>query len=231
LLISVTPRLDEIRAELSALSGLRDKPAGTVRITCSEHAAEAVLWPKLAPVLSQYPDVKIELYVDNGFIDIAAERFDAGVRLGESLEKDMVAIPISPNGRLVVVAAPTYFDRHPIPETPQDLMKHNCINLRLSTQGGLYAWEFEKDKRPVNVRVDGQLIFNSMRPMVAAALDGFGVALLPENSVADDIRRGRLVQILDEWCPEFSGYHLYYPSRRQTSPAFLIVADALKYHE
>jgi DNA-binding transcriptional LysR family regulator len=231
LLISVTPRLDEIRAELSALSGLRDKPTGTVRITCSEHAAEAVLWPKLAPVLSQYPDVKIELYVDNGFIDIAAERFDAGVRLGESLEKDMVAIPISPNGRLVVVAAPTYFDRHPIPETPQDLMKHNCINLRLSTQGGLYAWEFEKDKRPVNVRVDGQLIFNSMRPMVAAALDGFGVALLPENSVADDIRRGRLVQILDEWCPEFSGYHLYYPSRRQTSPAFQIVADALKYHE
>ncbi len=231
LLVSVAPRLDEIRAELTALSGLRDKPAGTVRITCSEHAAETVLWPKLAPVLRNYPEVKLELYIDHSFTDIAAERFDAGVRLGESLEKDMVAIRIGPNGRLVVVAAPTYFDQHPIPDTPQDLMKHSCINLRLSTQGGLYAWEFEKDNRPVNIRVDGQLIFNSIRPMVAAALDGFGVAFLPENSVCDEIRSGKLVQVLDEWCPEFSGYHLYYPSRRQNSPAFQIVADALKYHE
>jgi DNA-binding transcriptional LysR family regulator len=230
LLVGVTPRLDEIRAELTALSSMRDTPAGTVRITCSEHAAETVLWPKLAPILRNYPDVKLELYIDHSFIDIAAERFDAGVRLGESLEKDMVAIRIGPAGRLVVVAAPAYFEQHPIPDTPQDLTKHICINLRLSTQGGLYAWEFEKDNRPVNVRVDGQLIFNSMRPMVAAALEGFGVAFLPENSVRDEIRSGRLVQVLDEWCPSFSGYHLYYPSRRQNSPAFQIVADALRYN-
>jgi DNA-binding transcriptional LysR family regulator len=174
--------------------------------------------------------VKLELYIDHSFIDIAAERFDAGVRLGESLEKDMMAIRIGPDGRLVVVAAPTYFDRHPIPESPQDLMKHNCINLRLATQGGLYAWEFEKDKRPLNIRVDGQLIFNSMRPMVAAAVNGFGIAFLPENSVREEVRSGRLVQVLDEWCPAFSGHHLYYPSRRQNSPAFEIIADALRFH-
>ncbi len=229
-LSAVAPRLDEITAELMALSELRDKPAGTVRITCSEHAAETVIWPRLAPVLRIYPDLKLELYIDHSFIDIAAERFDAGVRLGESLEKDMVAIRIGPDGRLVAVAAPAYFDEHHIPQTPQDLEKHSCINLRLATQGGLYAWEFEKDKRPLHVRVDGQLIFNAMRPIAAAALAGFGVAYLPEDSVRDDIRSGKLVQVLDDWCPQFSGYHLYYPSRRQTSPAFQIVLDALRFH-
>jgi DNA-binding transcriptional LysR family regulator len=210
LLIGVTPRLDGIRVELTALSGLRDKPAGTVRITCSEHAADTVLWLKLAPVLRNYPEVKLELYIDHSFADIAAERFDAGVRLGESLEKDMVAAGIGPNGRLVVVAAPSYFDRFPVPETPQDLMKYSCINLRLSTQGGLYAWESEKGNRPENVCVDRQLIFNAMRPVVAAALERFGVAFLPENSVGDKIRSGKLVQVLDERCPKFSGCHLYY---------------------
>jgi DNA-binding transcriptional LysR family regulator len=229
-LTTVAPRFEEIKAELMALSELRDKPAGTVRITCSEHAAETVLWPRLAPVLRAYPDLKLELYIDHSFVDIAAERFDAGVRLGESLEKDMVAIRIGPDGRLVVVAAPSYFDQHPIPQMPQDLMKHSCINLRLATQGGLYPWEFEKNKRPLHVRVDGQLIFNSLRPIVAAALAGFGMAFLPEDSVRDNILSGKLVQVLDDWCPPFSGYHLYYPSRRQTSPAFQIVADALRFH-
>lgn len=228
---TVGPRFEEIKAELMALGELRDKPAGTVRITCSEHAAETVLWPRLAPVLRQYPEVKLELYIDHSFIDIAAERFDAGVRLGESLDKDMVAIRIGPDGRLIVVAAPAYFEQHAIPQTPQDLMKHNCINLRLATQGGLYAWEFQNDSRHLNIRVDGQLTFNSMRPMVAAAIDGFGIAFVPENSVRDEIRSGRLVRVLDEWCPAFSGYHLYYPSRRQTSPALQIVANALRYPE
>lgn len=228
---TVGPRFEQILAELMALGELRDKPAGTVRITCSEHAAETVLWPKLTPVLKKYPEVKLELCIDHSFIDIAAERFDAGVRLGESLDKDMVAIRIGPDGRLIVVAAPAYFEQHAIPQTPQDLMKHNCINLRLATQGGLYAWEFQNDSRHLNIRVDGQLTFNSMRPMVAAAMQGFGIAFLPEDSVREDIRSGRLVQVLDEWCPQFSGYHLYYPTRRQNSPAFQVVADALRYSD
>lgn len=228
-LATVAPRFEEIKAELLALNELRDKPAGLVRITCSEHAAETVLWPKLAPVMRQYPDIRLELYVEHSFTNIAAERFDAGVRLGESLEKDMVAIRIGPDGRLVAVAAPVYFEQRPIPETPQDLVKHACINLRLATQGGLYPWEFEKNKRPLRVRVDGQLIFNSMRPIVTAALAGFGIALVPEDNVRNDIGNGKLVQVLDDWCQPFAGYHLYYPSRRQTSPAFQIVADALRY--
>lgn len=228
-LTTVAPRFDEIKAELLALNELRDRPAGTVRITCSEHVAETILWPKLAPVLRQFPDIKLELYIEHSFTNIAAERFDAGVRLGESLEKDMVAIRIGPDGRLVAVAAPAYFEQHPIPATPQDLVKHVCINLRLATQGGLYLWEFEKDRRPLRVRVDGQLIFNTIRPIVIATLAGFGIAFVPEDSVRDDIGSGRLVQVLDDWCQPFAGYHLYYPSRRQNSPAFQIVADALRY--
>jgi DNA-binding transcriptional LysR family regulator len=230
ILTTVAPRLDEIQTELTAVSALREKPAGTVRITCSEHAAETLLWPKLAPVLEKYSDLKLELYIDNSFIDIAAERFDAGVRLGESLEKDMVASRISPDGRLVVVGTPAYFEQHPMPQTPQDLVRHNCINLRLATQGGLYPWEFGKDGRPLRVRVDGQLVFNSMRPMLAAVLDGFGLAFLPQDYVRAHLNSGKLVQILDDWCPPFSGYHLYYPSRRQNSPAFKIIAEALRYY-
>lgn len=230
ILATIAPRFDEIRAEVSALNALRDKPAGTVRITSSEHAAETILWPRLAPVLRRHPDIKLEIYIDHSFTNIAAERFDAGVRLGESLEKDMVAIRIGPDGRLIAVAAPSYFKRRAIPKSPQDLVKHSCINLRLSTQGGLYPWEFEKDGRPLRVRVDGQLIFNSMRPMVTAALAGFGIAFVAEDIVRGEINRGKLVQVLDDWCQSFSGFHLYYPSRRQNSRAFQLVADALRYH-
>lgn len=230
LLARLAPSFDEIATAVSALGELRDKPAGLVRITCSENAAEDVLWPKLAPVLRRYPDIKLELFNDAGLTDIAAERFDAGVRLGESVEKDMIAVRIGPDARLVAVAAPGYFKHHPIPETPQDLVKHSCINFRLTTQGGLYAWEFEKDGHPLRVRVDGQLIFNSMRSIMTAVLDGFGIAFVGEDFMTRHIRDGRLVQVLDDWCPSFPGLHLYYPSRRQTSPAFQIVVDALRFH-
>jgi DNA-binding transcriptional LysR family regulator len=226
---AVGPRFAEIEAELVALTELRDRPVGTVRITCSEHAADTVLWPKLAKVLPDYPDIKVELFIEHSFTDIAAERFDAGVRLGESVERDMIAVRIGPDGRLVAVASPRYLKRRSLPETPQDLVKHSCINLRLASQGGLYAWEFEKDERPLRVRVDGQLIFNTIRPMVNATLAGFGIAFVPEDSVVNHIKSGKLVQILDAWCPPIAGFHLYYPSRRQSSPAFQVIADALRY--
>lgn len=229
ILTTIAPRFDEIRDEISALSALREKPAGTIRITASEHAAETILWPKLAPVLRLHPDIKLELYLDHSFTNIAAERFDAGVRLGESVERDMVAIRIGPDGRLVAVAAPSYFKRNPVPKSPRDLVRHVCINLRLSTLGGLYPWEFERRGRPLRVRVDGQLIFNTMRPMVTAALAGFGIAFVAEDSVRDKIESGKLIQVLDEWCPPFAGFHLYYPSRRQHSHAFKLVVDALRY--
>ena len=226
---AVSSRFEEIEAELVALSELRDRPAGTVRITCSEYAAETVLWPRLAEALPAYPDIKVELFIEHSFTDIAAERFDAGVRLGESLEKDMVAVRVGPDVRLVAVASPAYFERHAPPETPQDLVGHACINLRLATRGSLYAWEFEKDERPLRVQVDGQLTFNTIRPMVAAALAGFGIAFVPEDSVAEAIGSGELVQVLDDWCQPFAGLHLYYPSRRQNSPAFQIIVDLLRY--
>jgi len=229
LLTAVAPRFEEIEAELRALGELRDRPAGSVRITASEHAADTILWPKLRQVLRTYPDIKVEIFVDHSFINIAAERFDAGVRLGESVEKDMVAVRIAPDGRLVAVGSPAYFADHPHPRAPQELVAHTCINLRLATLGGLYAWEFEKDGRPMRVRVDGQWTFNSIRPMVAAALEGFGIAFVPEDSVAQHLASGELVQVLDAWCQPFSGFHLYYPSRRQNSPAFQIVVDALRY--
>jgi DNA-binding transcriptional LysR family regulator len=229
LLAAVAPRFDEIEAELAVLGELRDRPAGTVRITCSEHVADTILWPKLRDVLPNYPDITVELFVEHGFTDIAAERFDAGVRLGESVAKDMIAVRVSPDGRLVPVATPDYFAKRSIPETPQDLVRHSCINLRLMSQGGLYAWEFEKDGRPVRARVDGPLIFNSIRPMVSAALAGFGIAFVPEDSVAEDVAAGRLIQVLDDWCPPIPGFHLYYPSRRHNSTAFQVIVDALRY--
>jgi DNA-binding transcriptional LysR family regulator len=229
LLHKIGPRLDEIETELEALTELRDRPAGTVRITCSEHAAEAVIWPKLAPALHAYPDIKVEIFVDHAFTDIAAERFDAGVRLGESVEKDMIAVRIGPDVRLVAVASPTYFKGHPKPKTPQDLVGHRCINLRLSTRGDLYAWEFEKDGQQMRVRVDGQLTFNTTRPITEAALAGYGIGFLPEGVVAERIKARELVQVLDDWSKPFAGFHLYYPSRRQNSPAFQIVADLLRY--
>lgn len=228
LLATLAPRFADIRDELTALGTLRTKPGGLVRITSSEYAADTILWPRLAPVLRQYPDIKLELFIDHGFTNIAAERFDAGVRLGESLEKDMIAIRISEDARLVAVATPGYFKKHPAPKTPQDLVRHTCINLRLATQGGRYPWEFEKKSRPLRLRVEGQLIFNTMRPILTAALEGFGIAFVPEDSVRLHVARGKLVQVLDDWCQPVAGFHLYYPSRRQTSPAFKIIVDALR---
>lgn len=229
LLLAIAPRLDEISAELMALGELRERPAGTVRITCSERAAETVLWPRLAALLPGYPDLKVEIFIDHSFTDIAAERFDAGVRLGESVEKDMIAVRIGPDMRMVPVAAPAYLADNPAPQTPQELVAHRCINLRLSTSGGLYAWEFEKDGRPLRVRVDGQWTFNTVRPMVEAALAGYGIAFVPEDTVRRHVESGALVQLLDDWCPAIAGFHLYYPSRRQISPAFALVIDALRW--
>lgn len=229
LLQKIGPRLDEIEAELEALGALRDKPAGTVRINCSEYAAESVVWPKLAEVLPAYPDIKVEIFIQHSFADIAAERFDAGVRLGESLEKDMIAVRIAPDDRLIAVGSPSYFERHAPPETPRDLTAHSCINLRLATRGGLYAWEFEKDGAPLNVKVEGQVTFNTIRPMVDAALAGFGIAFVPESGLHAHLASGALVQVLDDWCQPFSGFHLYYPSRRQQSSAFEVVMNALRH--
>lgn len=228
LLATILPRFDEIRAELAQLSSYRDRPAGTIRLTASEYAAERLLWPKLAPVLRRYPDISLEISVDQGFRDIAAEGFDAGVRLGESVEKDMIAIRISPDTRMVAVAAPEYFSTNPPPLTPKDLTAHRCINLRLVTARALYAWEFQKGAEVVRARVEGQLTFNSVNAILQATLDGFGIGFLPEDLVTPHIASGSLVQALDDWCQPFPGLHLYYPSRRQTSPAFRVILDALR---
>jgi DNA-binding transcriptional LysR family regulator len=228
LLHAIGHRFDEIEAELEALTELRDKPAGTVRITCGDHVLRATLLPKLAPLLHEYPDIKVEFDVNYGFKDIVADRFDAGVRLGESIDKDMIAIPIGPTLRMAAVATPSYFATNPAPKAPRDLVNHRCINLRFPTHGGLYVWEFERRGRQLNVRVDGQLIFNTSPHIVAAALDGLGVAFLPEEEFSLHIKEGRLVRVLEDWCPPFPGYHLYYPSRRQPSPAFSLVVDALR---
>ena len=229
LLSAVGPHFEDIQAELDALSALRDKPSGSVRITAGLHVTETILWPKLRPLLGKYPDIKIEIIVDYGLANIVADRFDAGVRLGEQVAKDMVAVRIGPDFRFVVVAAPAYFSNRPEPKTPQDLTAHNCINLRLPTYGGIYAWEFERAGRELNVRVEGQLVFNSSKQILDAALAGAGVAYLPEDTVEPHLERGRLKQVLDSWCAPFPGYHLYFPSRRQSSPALSLVIDALRY--
>jgi len=226
---SVGPRLDEIEAELAALSALREKPAGTIRITAGEHAADAVLWPAIARLLPDYPDIRVEIIIDYGLTDIVAERYDAGVRLGEQVAHDMIAVRIGPDMRMAVVGAPAYFARRPKPRTPQDLTTHNCINLRLPTYGGLYAWEFEKAGRELKVRVEGQLIFNTAGLRMSAVLAGLGLAYLPEDQVKAHLTAGRLVRVLADWCPPFPGYHLYYPSRRQATPAFSLLVDALRY--
>ena len=223
------PAFDDIDAELTALSELREKPAGTIRITTGEHAAEAILWPTLAKLLPKYPDIKVELTVDYGLTDIVAERYDAGVRLGEQVAKDMIAVRIGPDMRMAVVGAPSYFARRPQPKKPQDLTAHDCINMRLPTYGGLYAWEFEKEGRELKVRVEGQLAFNNLALRLNAALAGFGLAYLPEDQVQTHLADGRLIRVLADWCPPFSGYHLYYPSRRQPTPAFALLVDALRY--
>jgi DNA-binding transcriptional LysR family regulator len=229
LLRTVGPLFDEIDDGLAALSELREKPAGTIRITTGEHAADAILWPALVRFLPKYPDIKVELILEYGLTDIVAERYDAGVRLGEQVAKDMIAVRIGPDMRMAVVASPSYFARRPRPKTPQDLTAHDCINLRLPTYGGLYAWEFEKDGREVNVRVEGKLVFNTIALRLNAALAGFGLAYLPEDQVRAYVAKGRLIRVLADWCPSFSGYHLYYPRRRQPTPAFVLLVDALRH--
>ena len=229
LLRTVGPRFEEIEVQLSGLSELREKPAGTIRITANDHAADGILWPKLAKLLPQYPDIKIEIMIDYGLTDIVAQRYDAGVRLGEQVAKDMIAVRIGPEMRMAVVAAPSYFAKRSLPKTPQDLIGHNCINLRLPTHGGLYAWEFERGGRELKVRVEGQLVFNMTEQMLTAALAGFGLAYVPEDLAEPHLAKGRLKRVLENWCPHFSGYHLYYPSRRQSSPAFALLFEALRY--
>jgi DNA-binding transcriptional LysR family regulator len=229
LLQSIGPRFDEIETEISALSALRDKPAGTVRITTVEHAAETILWPAMTRLLRDYPDLNVEIITDYAVTDIVAERYDAGVRLGEQVDKDMIAVRIGPDFRIAVVAAPSYFEGRPKPRTPQDLTEHICINLRLPTHGGFYVWEFRKGGRELKVRVRGRVAFNAVAMMRQAALEGLGFAYLPEDQVEAAIQDGRLVRVLADWCPPRPGYHLYYPSRRQPSPAFALVVDALRH--
>jgi len=229
LLHAAGPRLDEIDAELAALTALRDKPSGTIRITAHDHAIRAVLWPALERLLPDYPEIKVEIVIDYGLTDIVAERYDAGIRSGEMVAKDMVAVRVGPDMRSAVVGAPSYFANRPRPKTPQGLTAHTCINLRLPTHGGLYAWEFAKGGRELRVRVEGQLVFNGTAPMLEAALAGFGLAYLPEDSVLAHLADGRLIRVLADWCPPYPGYHLYYPSRRQPTPAFALLVDALRY--
>jgi DNA-binding transcriptional LysR family regulator len=228
LLTAVGPHFEDIYSELEALGELRDTPTGNVRITAGLHVTETILWPRLQPMLRKYPDVHVEITVDYGLSNIVADRYDAGVRLGEQVAKDMIAVRIGPDFRMVVVGSPSYFSNHPEPRSPQDLTNHNCINLRMPTYGGLYAWEFERSGREVNVRVDGQLTFNNSRQILEAALAGFGLAYLPEDTAAPYIERKKLVQVLDAWCAPFPGYHIYYPSRRQSSPALALAVDALR---
>jgi DNA-binding transcriptional LysR family regulator len=229
LLNALAPRFDEIEAELAALGALRDQPAGKIRLTADEVAMHTILWPKLRRMLPDYPEIEVELITDNALTDIVAERFDAGIRLGDIIAKDMIAVPIGPPIRMAVVAAPAYLARNPAPQTPQDLTTHTCINLRLPTYGGLYAWEFERPGKAIQVRVQGQLTFNSIGPMLEAALDGFGIAYLTQSQVQPHLDSGRLVRLLDEWCPPTPGFHIYYPSRRQPTAAFTLLIDALRH--
>ena len=229
MLQALAPALDAIAYAVASARELREKPAGTIRITTSEHAAHAVLWPALEKLLPNYPDVRVELVINFGFTDIVAERFDAGVRLGELIAKDMVAVRIGPDLRMAVVGSPDYFAAHAKPRTPQDLAEHQCINLRLPTVGGLYAWELQKGNRELHVRVDGQVAFNNVPMTLRAAAAGFGLACVLDDQAAPMIADGRLIRVLEDWCPPFAGYHLYYPSRRQPSAAFSLLVDALRH--
>jgi DNA-binding transcriptional LysR family regulator len=230
LMRTVGPRFEEIEAELAAVSELRERPAGTIRITATEYATDSILMPKLGKLLRDYPDIKIEIITDYGLTDIVTERYDAGVRSGEQVAKDMIAVRIGPDMRMAVVGAPSYFKARPEPKKPQDLTGHNCINLRLPMHGNVYAWEFEKGNRELRVRVDGQFTFNATTQLLNAALSGCGLTYVPEGMVQTDIDKGRLKRVLADWCQPYSGYHLFYPSRRQTSAAFALVVNALRYH-
>ena len=229
LMRTIAPRFDEMDAELAALSELRERPAGTIRITSTEHAANAILLPVLKKMLPKYPDIKIEIVFDYGLTNIVAEQYDAGIRPGELVDRDMIAVRVGPDMRMAVVGAPSYFATRKRPRTPRELPGHNCINLRLPTHGGVYVWEFKKNGRALNVRVEGQLVFNGAGGLLNAALDGLGLAYLMEGHVKEHVADGRLARVLSDWCPPFSGYHLYYPSRRQPSPAFSLLVDALRY--
>lgn len=226
---ALRPAFDDIEGRIDELGELRDQPSGNIRITCGEHAARTVLWPALKGLLSRYPDIRVEIATDYRLVDLAEGRFDAGVRLGEHLAKDMIAVPIGPEMRMRVVGSPAYLAGRPAPVTPHDLTSHSCINLRLPTRGGLYAWEFEKNGRPLNVRVDGQLIFNDMNLLLDAAIEGLGLAFAMDDQVTGLIAEGRLIPVLEDWCPPFPGYHLYYPSRKQVTPAFALLIEALRH--
>lgn len=228
LIRNLGPHFEDIGRELDALTELRDKPSGTLRINAGEHAVRSSLWPKLEPFLKTYADIKVEVHVDNGYVDIVAGRYDAGIRLGEEVAGDMISVRIGPDWRMAVVATPGYFAEHGTPKAPHELTAHNCINLRLTSSGGFYAWEFERDGQRLNVRVDGQLAFNSSTPILAACLTGSGIACIPEDSAQPYVENGSLRRVLAKWCPTFTGYHLYYPSRRQHLPAFQLLVDALK---
>jgi DNA-binding transcriptional LysR family regulator len=229
LLTVVLPHLQGIESELSALNLLRDIPAGTIRLTASEHAAYTVIYPVLARLVADYPEIKIEVNVDNMLADLVAGRFDAGIRLGEHVERDMVAVRIAPDMRMAIVGTPAYFERHPRPETPQDLTQHQCIGIRTPTHGGLLPWEFDKDGRSITVRVEGQLIFNTMSLALRAVLDGLGLGYCLDDMAAEAVADGRLIRVLEDWCEPFPGYHIYYPSRRQLSPALRLLIDALRF--
>ena len=231
LLNSIGPHFDQIESEITALSGMRDKPAGTVRITTVEHAAETILWPKLTPLLLDYPDINIEIISEYGLKDIVADRYDAGVRLGEQVDKDMISVPLARNFCFAVVGAPSYFEGRQLPLTPHDLTEHSCIKLRLPTHGGFYLWEFDKDGRELKVRIEGRAAFSTVSMMRRAALDGLGLAYLPEDQVEGAIDEGRLVRVLADWSPPRPAYHLYYPTRRQHSPVFALVLQALRYRK
>jgi len=229
LLHNIGPRFDEIQAELAAIRELREKPAGTIRITATEFAIDTVLLPKLAKLLGEYPDIRVEMIIDYGLTDIVAQQYDAGVRSGVQVAKDMIAVRIGPDMRMAVVGTPAYFKTHPEPKKPQDLLTHNCINLRLPAHGNVYAWEFERGSRELRVRVEGQLTFNGTAQLLNAALAGCGLAYVPEGLVEPHVAKGRLRRVLAEWCPPYSGYHLFYPSRRQSSAAFALMVDALRH--
>lgn len=225
---SVGPLLEAMDAEIAGISDLAERPAGTIRIACSDYVIGSIFRPVLATFLREYPDIQVEIAVDNGMTNIVEQRFDAGVRLGEALSKDMIAVRIGPDWRFSVVGSPAYFERRSPPETPQDLTNHSCINMRLPTAGGIYAWEFEKDGRKLNARVEGQLTFNSVLPIIEAVLDGHGLAYVPEDLARPYITDGRMREVLADWCPLCQGYHLYYPNRRQSSPAFNLFVEALR---
>lgn len=229
LLQTLVPALEQLDASVAALSEFREKPAGIIRITSVEHAAKTVIWPVLKKLLPDYPDITVEITLDYGLVDIVAQRFDAGVRLGEQVAKDMIAVRMAPDIQMAVVAAPGYLERKGRPSVPQDLVSHRCINLRLPTSGGLYVWGFEKKGREIKVRTEGPLVFNTIDLIVEAAFEGFGLGYLPMDQVEKHVTSGRLVTVLDDWCPKLSGYHLYYPSRRQHHPAFALLVDALRY--